>query len=197
MPTRGVSGLGVTVAALGAYLMYAAVQDVPLLQGARQLIRGEVPTSMRDSTPRADVPGGFTGGNVTGNFTAAPNTGPGGGSVIGDRLVDAARRYLGRLYVWGGTFQGSGGGDCSGLVQRAFTDAGVPGCPRTSGQIAVWSKLRKVSRETVAPGDVLWWAGHVAIAVSNTDMIEAPTRGVPVRIAKIRSGALCLRYAGA
>lgn len=191
MPTRGVSGLGVTVAAFGAYLMYAAVQDVPLLQGARQLIRGEVPTSMR-AAPQADAPGNFTGSNFT---AAMPDAGL-GASVIGDRLVDAARRYLGRPYVWGRTFQGTGGGDCSGLVQRSFTDAGVPGCPRTSGQIAVWTKLRKVPRETAAPGDVLWWAGHVAIAVSTTDMIEAPTLGVPVRIARIRPGALCLRYAG-
>jgi cell wall-associated NlpC family hydrolase len=212
MPTRGVSGLGVSVAAIGAYVMYAAVRDVPLLDGARQLIRGEVPTSRRPSgqaTWIEDIAANPAGSAAAGAGSAAAqaafgtdtasNAGP-AGSVIGDRVVNAARRYLGRPYVWGGTFQGSGGGDCSGLVLRAFTDAGVTGCPRTSGQIAVWGKLRKVPREQVAPGDVLWWAGHVAIAVGGTQMIEAPTRGVPVRIAPIRKQngvqPLVLRYGG-
>lgn len=217
MPTRGpgISGLGVVVVTVGAYVMYASVRDVPLLEGARELLRGKVPTARAGSgdaqwikniadhpasAPAASIPGVDAAGADAGANAAAAGAGAAGGwvtgSAQGDQLVNAARRYLGRPYVWSGTFAGTGGGDCSGLVQRAFKDVGVTDCPRTSGQIAVWRKLRKVARTAVAPGDVLWWPGHVALATSNTQMIEAPTFGVPVRITGIRGAPLCLRYAG-
>ena len=114
----------------------------------------------------------------------------------GDQLANAARRYLGRPYRWAHTFENGGGGDCSGLVWRAFHDLGVTDVPRVSGAQATWRKVRKISRAEVRAGDLLWWPGHIAIAVSNAQMIEAPTFGIPVRITSIRAGALCLRYVG-
>jgi cell wall-associated NlpC family hydrolase len=201
VPTRsaGVSGLGVTVVATGGLLVYAGIRDVPVLDTLRQALRGEVPAPAEKSTSswletiRAH-PGGVGGAGASAG--AAANLGsPDAASATGNALVNAARRYLGRPYVWGGTFQGSAGGDCSGLVQRSFRDIGIADCPRTSGQIAAWSKLRKVTG-TPAAGDVLWWSGHVAIATSSTQMIEAPTFGIPVRVTGIRRGALVLRYKG-
>jgi hypothetical protein len=41
-------------------------------------------------------------------------------------------------------------------------------------------------------GDIIWYPGHVAIAVDSANMIEAPTFGVPVRIAPIRLLAIPL-----
>lgn len=214
MPSRGpgISGLGVLVVAVGAYVMYASVRDVPLLDGARDLLAGKVPAPRAKSgdatwiktiadapasVPASTLPGvGSAAADAAANAAAGSAGGWVTGSAQGDQLVNAARRYLGRPYVWGGTFAGNGGGDCSGLVQRSFKDVGVSDCPRTSGQIAVWRKLRKVARTDVAAGDVLWWSGHVALATGNTQMIEALTFGVPVRITGIRGTPLCLRYAG-
>jgi cell wall-associated NlpC family hydrolase len=195
----------VALAAVGGYTLYASVRDVPLLEGARELLKGQVPTSRRETGratwiedimahPVGDAAGSDAVSDAFGSDSSVNSAG--GSSALGDRLANAARRYLGRPYVWGGTFTGSAGGDCSGLVQRAFTDAGIAGCPRTSGQIAVWRQLRKIDRAQVRAGDVLWWSGHVAMAVGNAQMIEAPTFGIPVRITGIRSAPLCLRYAG-
>jgi cell wall-associated NlpC family hydrolase len=189
----------VTVVATGGLLVYAGIRDVPVLDTLRQALRGEMPapadkaTSSWLETIRAH-PGGVGGAGASAGASVAPGS-PDSASATGNALVNAARKYLGRPYRWGGTFQGMTGGDCSGLVQRAFSDIGVKDCPRTSGQIAAWSKLRKVGGAPVI-GDLLWWPGHIAIATSSTQMIEAPTFGIPVRVTGIRRGALVLRYKG-
>lgn len=194
----GISGIGVTVAAGGAYLMYAAIRDVPLLDGARQLLRGEVPAPRpkpAEGSWLQDIirsPAGTPGSPI--GIGGAIGSPAGGGAAGGDALANATRRYLGRPYRWGGTFAGAGGGDCSGLVWRSFHDLGVTDVPRMSAAQAAWPKLRKVGRADVRAGDLLYWTGHIAVAVNSTQMIEAPTFGVPVRIAAIRAGALCLRY---
>lgn len=43
MATKGISGLAVTVAAVGGYLVYAGIRDVPLVDGLREIIGGKVP----------------------------------------------------------------------------------------------------------------------------------------------------------
>lgn len=44
MAKGGISGLAVSVAAVGGYLVYAGIQDVPLIEGLREIIGGKVPT---------------------------------------------------------------------------------------------------------------------------------------------------------
>lgn len=44
MAKGGISGLAVTVAAVGGYLVYAGIKDVPLIEGLREVIAGKVPT---------------------------------------------------------------------------------------------------------------------------------------------------------
>lgn len=40
----GISGLAVSVAAVGGFLVYAGIRDVPLIEGLREIIGGKVPT---------------------------------------------------------------------------------------------------------------------------------------------------------
>jgi peptidoglycan DL-endopeptidase CwlO len=85
-------------------------------------------------------------------------------------------------YVYGGT--GPDGWDCSGLVMKSYQSAGV-GLPRTSqGQGAAG---RSVSRAEVTAGDIIAYNGfsHVALAISNTEIVHAATEGVPVKITSI------------
>src|SRR5262249_43223942 len=68
--------------------------------------------------------------------TGAPSTPAlsGAGSATGQAVVDAAKKYLGTPYVFGGTDPNTGL-DCSGLVQRAYRDLGID-LPRTSREQA-------------------------------------------------------------
>lgn len=197
----------------GAYVMYAAVQDVPLLDGARQLLKGQTPTPR--SKPAGTGPGPAGGDVNTGGgswltgiisnplgLNAGASLGGSAGNPAdasaagGAQLANACQHYLGRPYAFGGTFAGGGGGDCSGLVYRGFHDLGKNTPRLIANAYPLWNQVQKVTRASVAPGDLLWYPGHIAVATSNTQMIEAPTRGVPVRITGIRGNPMPLRYIG-
>lgn len=57
MAKGGISGLAVTVAAVGGYLVYAGIKDVPLIEGLREVIAGKTPTG-RPQTKTAVWSGG-------------------------------------------------------------------------------------------------------------------------------------------
>jgi cell wall-associated NlpC family hydrolase len=93
--------------------------------------------------------------------------------TIGDWLDDpaaVAEGYLGTPYLWGGNSRT--GIDCSGLVQASLLACGIP-CPGDSDL-----QLAALSRE-LPPGsacqrsDLLFWPGHVAMAVDGQRMIHA------------------------
>jgi len=68
----GISGLAVTVAAVGGFLVFAGIKDVPLLDGLREIISGKIPTG-REQKRTAQFPeGGVSGTSVPsdpGNYT--------------------------------------------------------------------------------------------------------------------------------
>lgn len=176
---------------LGGFLVYASINDVPVVSGLRDIARGQLP---KGNPSKGSATVQKVASNVAqSNSVSSVGELSGEGSSIGPALVNDARRYLGVPYKWGGSNPKTGL-DCSGLVQLCFKDVGITDCPRTSATIHLWSKLRKTSN--VAVGDILWWNGHVAIASSDTHMIEAPTVGIPVRETTIRRGYTSLRYVG-
>jgi cell wall-associated NlpC family hydrolase len=92
---------------------------------------------------------------------------------IGQRLDDpatVAEGFLGTPYLWGGNSRA--GLDCSGLVQAALLACGPP-CPGDSDQ--QWTALGQPLPEGTAlrRGDLLFWKGHVAIALDGEVMIHA------------------------
>lgn len=81
--------------------------------------------------------------------------------------VAVARRFIGAPYFWGG--RESGGLDCSALVQLALNACGLA-CPRdTYMQEAVLGT--KV--ETAAPGDIVFWKGHVGFLSAPDRLLHA------------------------
>ncbi|TQC49051.1 lytic transglycosylase [Rhodococcus sp. WS4] len=116
------------------------------------------------------------------------------GAAAGDtsRVVEAAMRFIGLPYVWGGgNINGpSGGGfDCSGLTSFAVYAATGVTLPRTSE--TQWNVGVEVPLSQARPGDLLFgnWQsggpGHVAIYVGNGQMLHAPTTGDVVRIGPV------------
>lgn len=90
--------------------------------------------------------------------------------------VTFAQSRLGKPYCWGGT--GPGCYDCSGLTSSAWL-AGGKKIPRTSAdQLA---GLPSVPMDSIAPGDILWRPGHVALYVGQGWVISAPGSGDVVR----------------
>jgi cell wall-associated NlpC family hydrolase len=95
---------------------------------------------------------------------------------IGDNerdFVAVAERFVGAPYLWGG--KTALGLDCSGLVQIALSACGLP-CPRDGDmqERALGSALdHKDLSFKLQRGDLIFWAGHVAIARDRDSLVHA------------------------
>ena len=117
-------------------------------------------------------------------LSAATGT-KGTGSVTGQSVVDAAKKYLGTPYAFGST-DAAKGLDCSALVQKAYREVGID-VPRTSREQArVGTKVD--SMREARPGDILAFdspVDHVAIYLGDNKMIAAPKAGDVVKIQSV------------
>lgn len=108
-----------------------------------------------------------------------------------ERAVKAALAQVGKPYVWGA--KGPDTFDCSGLVQWAWRQAGVTLAPGTYGQIAEGRVV-----DSPQPGDLVFprrsfgpqGPGHVVLAISATQAVEAPGRGMTVRVIPLPAGVV-------
>lgn len=149
----------------------------------RALSTAPVP-SQRAASTAATVPTDFARVLAAAAPAATPAGGGSAGAPTGADLVDAAKRYLGVPYLWGGTDPAKGL-DCSALVQRAARDLGVT-VPRTvSEQRYVGTEVP--SLDQARPGDLIVLGGdrHIGIYVGNGQMLHAPKTGDVVRIGKV------------
>lgn len=98
-------------------------------------------------------------------------------------VVSTAIEEMGQPYVWGGTGDGSGGFDCSGLIYYAYGRYGIR-IPRTAaGQAGAGIPI---AREVGAllPGDILTFAengsdvSHVGLYVGEDRFIHSASSGV-------------------
>lgn len=102
----------------------------------------------------------------------------------GDAIVAEVKQFVGGKYVYGGTTPS--GFDCSGLTQYVLTKVGIKGVPRTSEE--QWAWVTKVSRDQLAPGDLVFAQfpgdnaspGHVGIYTGNGQVLSAedPAAGI-------------------
>lgn len=113
-----------------------------------------------------------------------------------ERIIGAARGFLGLPYLWGGT---SGFGyDCSGFTYAVYHSLGLT-LPRDADQQAVHGT--SVARGHLEAGDLVFFrAGptgpisHVGLYLGGGSMIDAPHTGAVIRIDRVSSFA---HYAGA
>lgn len=86
--------------------------------------------------------------------------------------VATALRFVGTTYIWGG--RTSIGLDCSALVQLALAGSGIE-CPRDSDMQAAraGTALESWELENLQRGDLVFWRGHVAIALGDGTMLHA------------------------
>ncbi len=128
-------------------------------------------------------------------YAALAGGSPGTGAATGQGLVEAAKKYLGVPYVWGGETLDEGGLDCSGLVLRAMADLGVgDGVPRTARQqMTIGAPV--ASLDQALPGDLLVFGGgtHIGIYVGDGQMIDAPRAGSHVQIRDVYATPTAIR----
>lgn len=133
----------------------------------------------RPKPPTGSTGGGNGGGS--GNDANIPSDGgnlnpPFVTGVSGDEVVNFACQFIGNPYVWGGTDL-INGADCSGYVQSVYANFGIT-LPRTSYEQR--SAGQEVSYANAQPGDIICYAGHVAIYTGNGGIVHASAPGVGI-----------------
>jgi cell wall-associated NlpC family hydrolase len=97
--------------------------------------------------------------------------------------VDTAMAQRGKPYVWAAA--GPDSFDCSGLVEYAYSAAGI-GLPHSS---LLQSQMGQyVPRDQLQPGDLVFFyspVSHVGIYIGNGQMVNAPTAGDVVKVISI------------
>ena len=196
---RGVRALADQLASLGPALSSAAPSGnfgAVLSQISSQMnaLEGRTPATAPATTTASLGAGGYTGGYAGGQVASAGSSPYGApvsyGGSAGQAVVADAQQYLGVPYQWGSN-DPSTGLDCSGLVQRVYSDLGMS-LPRTSEeQATVGTPVSSLAQ--AQPGDLVFFGGngydgtpsspgHVGIYIGNGMMIDAPRPGTAVQV---------------
>lgn len=131
------------------------------------------------------------GSNTGGDSTTGGSTGGGGlnppfsTSVSGSDVVSYACQFIGNQYVWGGESL-TNGADCSGFIKSVYANFGIS-LPHSS--VALQRAGSEVSYENAQPGDIVCYAGHVAIYMGGGQIVHAssPSTGIKTGSATYRS----------
>jgi cell wall-associated NlpC family hydrolase len=115
----------------------------------------------------------------------------GGGWIFTDHIcsletkalshVDIAYQFLGTPYFWGG--KTSVGIDCSGLVQVSLSASGIS--TQRDTYVQETTVGYPVNSEQCTEGDLVYWPGHVAIALDKENAIHATANSMDVIIEPI------------
>lgn len=119
------------------------------------------------------------GATASASAVAAPAA-TGSAGVSGSDIVEAAKKYLGVPYVFGG--EDASGMDCSGLVQRVLADLGISAPRVVSQQQYIGTEVGSLAE--AQPGDLLVThnADHVVIYAGDGKIIHAPYPGRDVTL---------------
>ena len=110
-----------------------------------------------------------------------------GATNPGRQAATIALEQVGVPYRYGGS--SPNGFDCSGLVQYAYSRAGV-NVPRTTGQL--WSAAKPVAQQDLEAGDLLFFSiegkmSHVGLYLGEGRFVHAPSSGRTVSVESLRA----------
>lgn len=110
--------------------------------------------------------------------SSSSSSGSSGGSSKGQEIANFACQFVGNPYVPGGTSL-TEGADCSGFTSAVYKNFGIS-LPRSSGAQAGYG--REVSYAEAAPGDIIYYGGHVGIYIGNGQIVHASTQATGIKI---------------
>lgn len=163
-------------------------------EGETEVASGAMTGQTANDPSGAGVPGAGNGTN-TGDYgeyydngqntgtadsgaSASDSVGAGGDAGLGRQIADYGCQFIGCPYVYGGTSL-TNGTDCSGFTQGVFAHFGVR-LPRDStSQRFVGTS---VPYEQARAGDLICYAGHVAIYIGNGQIVHASTERTGIKI---------------
>ena len=90
--------------------------------------------------------------------------------TTGQDVVNFACQFVGKSYVWGGTSL-TRGCDCSGFTQTVYSLFGYS-IPRTAEMQLLYG-TEVDSLDSAKPGDLICYAGHVALYIGNGQIVHA------------------------
>jgi len=148
----------------------------------------EIRATIISMSPATTTPGAAAAfSSVLASTGAASVSAPASGTMstngtTGQDIVEAAKKYIGVPYVFGG--EDASGMDCSGLVQKVLADLGIDAPRVVSQQQHIGTEVKSLA--DAKPGDLLVThnADHVVIYAGNGQIIHAPYAGRTVSLQK-------------
>lgn len=190
-----ISGVAIGALSAGVLLAWSGIKGWSVLGTLQDVVSGKQPAG----TTGAGTPISGATAPLSSSGTAAAGTGS--GSIVSD-----AEKYKGHAYLYGGApgAAGTSPWDCSSFCNWVLShDLGLPwpGKGRYDGKShgpttvlwAAWFRAGSggtsvVPRSQVQAGDIIVWAAHMGIAISNSQMISAENPKSGTGISNIDGG---------
>lgn len=131
---------------------------------------------------------GLLAGCASGRAPTTADHGDAPANAIGERVADTAMAMRGRPYQWGGSSPATGF-DCSGLVQYAYSEAGLR-VPRTVDRL--YDSVDRLYLRQLQRGDLVFFriqgadAAHVGIYVGDDHFVHAPKSRSSVHVSNLK-----------
>lgn len=176
----------------GVLAVQSRIAELQMMMGRLQVPAAASSTSSTSAAATSSVSSGSAFAGELGTALGAAQLGAppasrataSTGQASGEGLIEAAKKYLGVPYRWGGTDPASGL-DCSALVQRAMKDIGVDVPRVVADQRHLGTEVKGL--ENARPGDLIVLGGsrHIGIYVGDGKMLHAPRTGDVVKIGSV------------
>lgn len=184
----------VVTTGLGFLILWSGITNAGVLSSLQSLVTGHAPI------PGTPTPSIFGGSNTTATpsaFITGNTPVVGGGTATGNAIAQAALKYQGAPYYWGGktpggTFGPGPGWDCYGFTTYLLHhDLGYNLPNNTySGflEMLAWTGATTIPNSQVQAGDLVIWQTHIGVAISSTEMISAENAGAGTKIDTFKNG---------
>jgi cell wall-associated NlpC family hydrolase len=177
-----INGIALAAVGAGSLFVWSGIRGWSVLATFGDVITGKKPKQVSIYPLTTGEIGGSSGG------------------ATGSAVSDAALKYKGHAYQYGGApgKNGRNPWDCSSMCNWVIGHdlrSSVPGYgpgkydgtshgPPT-GSWALWPGLHRISRSDVTAGDLIVWTGHMGIAINNTYMVSALNPIATTKVTKI------------